>query len=219
MQNASNDVERTLQTLASLLPRFTPRLLETYLSDLFEWNPQLGLISKRDPPAVAARLVRQSVTLWEFVTGHAAFAGKEMPWRVADVGTGGGFPGIVWKLLEPRIQLALIERMERKAHFLERIVQRLGMADTSVIARDVREITREEYDAEGFDLVAMMAVATPGALGDALEALLRPGGFLATIRPKTQQLVEQRVGPSLALVARGDTATGSFVLYHKPKRP
>jgi 16S rRNA (guanine527-N7)-methyltransferase len=217
MPRANDDVERTLHALSDLLPRFAPRRLETYITDLLEFNPQLGLISKQDSPEVAARLVRQSVALWEFATGHAAFAGTEMPWRVADIGTGGGFPGLVWKLLEHRIHLTLIERMERKAHFLERVVQRLGLVDTRVIARDVREIAHEEDVAETFHLVTMMAVATPGALGEALETLLRPGGFLATIRPTTQQLVEQRVGTNLTLVTRDDSGSASFVLYHKHK--
>ncbi len=44
-----------------LVPRLDERILDLFVEELFRWNPQLGLVSKRDTPAVVARLVEQSV--------------------------------------------------------------------------------------------------------------------------------------------------------------
>jgi 16S rRNA (guanine527-N7)-methyltransferase len=199
--------------IADLLPRFNTRQIELFVSDLLAWNPRLGLVSKQNTAEVIARLIRQSVALWEFATAEAILALAEKPWRVADVGTGGGFPGIVWKLLEPRIHLALIERKERKSHFLQTIVHRMRLEAVRVEAQDVAELARREEYAGRFDLAAMMAVALPGELGPAIEALLRPGGLLATIRPRHQQILEQRAGDTLTLVKSEDTPGGTLVLY------
>lgn len=212
-RDSTADVRQTLQAVADLVPRFTQ--LEAYLDELFTWNPQLGLISKQQSPDVAARLIRQSVALWEFVVDQGVFAQEGMPWQIADVGTGGGFPGLIWKLLEPRTQLVLIERKERKAHFLERVVHRLGLTNTHVLAMDVKDVAQDDGFRDRFDLVAVMAVATTGILGPDIEPLLRRGGFLASIRPASQQLVEQRAGESLTLVTRRDIDVGAFVLYQK----
>jgi 16S rRNA (guanine527-N7)-methyltransferase len=211
----SNDVEGILSALGSVTARFTPGALETFLASLLRWNPQLGLISKRDPTAVAARLVGQSVALWEFVASEGVFAQAPKPWRVADVGTGGGFPGVVWKLLEPRIELSLIERKDRKAHFLQQVVDSMGLTEVRVVPEDVRELCLQEGYRESYDLVAMMAVAPPGELGQPLEELLCPDGFMANVRPSSQQLLEQRAGSSLVLVQKQESDFGTFVLYRK----
>lgn len=64
--NAEN-ITKTLTTVSDLTARLSPGHLEGFLDELFSWNPQLGLVSKRSTPTVVARLIRQSVDMWKFV--------------------------------------------------------------------------------------------------------------------------------------------------------
>jgi len=173
------DAGRVMAALGDLAARFSPGLA-AYVEDLLEWNPQLGLFSKPEPEATLAKLLRQSVVLWDF----ACEARGEVPGRVVDVGTGGGFPGLVWKLLSPALDVVLIERKARKAEFLDRVAHRLGRPDgLAVAAEDITVFARREPNRGSFDLAALMALGPSEAILRALDGVLAPGGVVVTVRP------------------------------------
>jgi 16S rRNA G527 N7-methylase RsmG len=106
----SDDVSEVLAATTDVRSRVDLSVLRSFLEELFRWNSQLGLVSKRDTPVVVVRLISQSVRLWDFVRESLAaerFAGVH---RVVDVGSGGGFPGMIWKMLSPEREFLLIER-------------------------------------------------------------------------------------------------------------
>lgn len=61
---------------------------------------------------------------------------------IADVGSGGGFPGIPLAIALPSIQFCLIEVNLKKVAFLESIAQELGLSNVSVVSYDFRSFIR-----------------------------------------------------------------------------
>jgi 16S rRNA (guanine527-N7)-methyltransferase len=208
-----DDVSLVLARIGETEPRFAPRALECFLDELLRWNPQLGLVSKRDTPGVVIRLIRQSVDLWDFACdaiGEARLGGIE---RVVDIGSGGGFPGLIWKMLSPSREFLLIERKERKVAFLERAIARSSLAGVSALAADLRDVARRESYAGRFDLAVMAAVAAPSVVAMSIERILHEPGYFCTVRGRDQELPGERLGQRLVLHARKDVPGGRFLIY------
>lgn len=107
-----------------------------------------------------------------------AYAVQEAPQRVADVGSGNGFPGIVAKALWPQARVCLVERRRKKARAVANLARDAGL-DVTVLACDAREMPREGPAWIGAcDLVTARAV---GPLADTTRMaapLLARGGRL-----------------------------------------
>lgn len=213
------DVAAVLDRIGDLRSRFEPAPLTVFLEELFRWNSQLGLVSKQNTPDVVVRLICQGAALWDFAC--SAVGGERMGRveRVLDIGSGGGFPGLVWKMLAPSREFLLVERKERKVAFLERVIARAGLEKIAALAADVRELARRESSAASFDLAAMAAVAPPSEVAAAVERLLRSPGYLCTLRGREQEAPEERLGHTLQLLSRLDTPVGRYVLYGRGVEP
>ncbi|UCH83893.1 MAG: class I SAM-dependent methyltransferase [Candidatus Latescibacterota bacterium] len=195
--------------------RFNTDRLGGYLDELLRWNPRLGLVSKQDTPRIAAGLIRRSVRLWDFVTSHSDLDPSLRRCRVADIGTGGGFPGLVWAMLQPKLDIVLIERKTRKTAFLERVVRKTGATGVKIAAMDLGEAARTDRYQHAFELAVMMAVAPPERHADDIERLLAKGGLFCSIRREGDRSPPQRIGTSLVQCAADSTTTGRFVLFRQ----
>lgn len=96
----------------------------------------------------------------------------------ADVGTGAGFPGLVFKIARPNLRMTLIEPTEKRCRFLEEVIAQLKLSQVQVV-----NARAEEYAAahrESFDLVTARAVANLPVLAELCMPLVKTGGiFLA----------------------------------------
>ena len=172
------EIQAITNWLAAREPGVETARAHAFLAEILAWNDRLRLVSKREPAAVLTRLVQRSVALWRAV-GEGAGA----PASAVDLGAGGGFPGVVWKLIAPAVHLLLIERSERKAVFLERVTARLGLEGVEVFAGDAREAARLPRHQAAYDGAVAMAVGRPADVGPVVAPLVRAGGWYATVGP------------------------------------
>ena len=209
-----DDVSKVLAAVAGSSHRVDERALRLFVEELLEWNRDIGLVSKRETPAVVARLIERSVRLWDFVRGALAVEPAPTPVRrVADIGTGASFPGLVWKMISPELDLVLVERKEKKVAFLERVIARAGLANVTPVAADLREFALYERHGHAFDLAVMMAVTTPEDITEPIERILRVPGYFCAVRGRNQEIPAESLGRCLQEIARGDTHEGRFLLY------
>jgi 16S rRNA (guanine527-N7)-methyltransferase len=210
----ADDIARIVESLPGIEQRLDINQLRTFLEELLTRNPRLGLISKRETPAVTSHVIRRCVDMWDFVARYTTEHSHHEPEDIADIGSGAGFPGLIWKLMVPGLRVTLIERKERRVVFLERAVELLGLTDTRVLATDLRPLAREPSARGAFDLAAMLAVAPPERLGGLIERLLRPGGCLVTTQPSDSETADI-VGDTLHLESKASVSNGIFLLYKK----
>ena len=209
----TNDISAVLAAVDDLVPRLDATTLGLYVEELVRWNPRLGLVSKRDTPQVIARLFRESVSLWDFVTEAAAPSSGAIR-RVLDIGSGAGFPGLVWSMLEPSLSVELLERKERKVAFLDRVIARTSNARVEATAEDLRDFARRTDRTASFDLAVMMAVADPADLAASVEPLLRAPGFFCVVRGREQADPGERLGATeLFRKSARETPDGRYLLY------
>jgi 16S rRNA (guanine527-N7)-methyltransferase len=109
--------------------------IQRYMAILFAWNDKLNLTAIRDPLEVLYRHFCESM--------YAAAAVPLESGRLADVGSGGGFPGLALKIARPDLQVFLIESNVKKATFLAEVVRELELADTRVLVSRYEELGEE----------------------------------------------------------------------------
>jgi 16S rRNA (guanine527-N7)-methyltransferase len=117
--------------------------------------------------------------------------------RIADVGAGAGFPGLVLAVALPDTQVDLIESVGRKCDFMRRAIEAGGIANAAVVNLRSEEWAGER-GREAYDLVTARAVAR-------LSTLLKPYGHLVAWKGKRDAEEEAQLGraaESLAMAPR-----------------
>src|SRR6266404_5915393 len=119
------------------LPTYDDQVLQIqqYIKILLTWNEKVNLTAIRDPLEILYRHFCESM--------YAAEAIPLKNGRLADAGSGGGFPGLALKIMRPELQVFLVESNVKKATFLAEVVRELELADARVLARRYEELGEE----------------------------------------------------------------------------
>jgi 16S rRNA (guanine527-N7)-methyltransferase len=109
--------------------------IQEYIRLLLVWNKKVNLTAIRDPLHVLYRHFCESMFATRVVELRRC--------RLADIGTGAGFPGLVLKILIPDSEIALVESNIKKATFLAEVVRALGITGANVLVRRYEEVGEE----------------------------------------------------------------------------
>jgi 16S rRNA (guanine527-N7)-methyltransferase len=109
--------------------------IQQYIKILLMWNEKVNLTAIRDPLEILHRHFCESM--------YAAEALSLTDGRLADVGSGGGFPGLPLKIIRPNLQVFLIESNLKKATFLAEVIRELGLSGAQVLVRRYGELGEE----------------------------------------------------------------------------
>src|ERR1700691_5488231 len=145
-----------------------PRLcasIRQYLDLLKRWNQRMSLTSVRGSDAMLRLHFGESFWATKLVD-----FGKS---RLADVGSGAGFPGLALKLMCPDTQVTLIESNAKKAAFLAEVVRTLNLKAVEIFRGRAESWVP---DGRHFDFMTARAVGNFPALLDWGASYLSPGG-------------------------------------------
>lgn len=128
-----------------------------------------GLIGPREIPRLWQRHLINSAVLSRYVDDGE---------RLADIGSGAGFPGIVLALMRPQLEVHLVETMERRAIWLHHVVASLELGNVTVHRGRVEHIHHKRH----FDVVTARAVAAIDKLARWTMPLLKADGRLVLLK-------------------------------------
>ena len=137
--------------------------LDAFETLLKRWNERYGLVSRRDVSRLRERHVLDSLALLPWWSG-----------ALADIGSGGGFPGVPLAIARPQSPVVLIERSERKGRFLRQAIIDLELANAQLVVGDVADYR----PATLFDTVTVRAVAPPATAWKLARRLVAPTGVV-----------------------------------------
>jgi 16S rRNA (guanine527-N7)-methyltransferase len=138
----SENLEITPGQIAALLSPFAVHLSAEQAAQVFEyirmlmkWNKLVSLTAVVDPAEIVARHFGESMYISSILPVENG--------RLADVGSGAGFPGLAIKILRPALQVILIESNKKKCAFLAEVATALGLSGVEIIPKRFEEIRSE----------------------------------------------------------------------------
>ena len=153
---------------------------DKYLSDfmryeklLLEWNTKINLVSRKTD-SIEDHILNSIFFLTKFNFENIK--------SIADIGTGGGFPGIPLKILYPGLKLLLVDSIQKKVNVLNDIIEKMELKNTEAICGRAEIVSEETNYRNKYDCVISKAVAGLDKLYDWGNGLLNDKGTMICIK-------------------------------------
>ena len=144
---STNDIEAWLEPYSAPLTSSQIDQIQKYISLLVLWNQKISLTSIENPREIVSRHFGESFFGAKFIENSEC--------RLADVGSGAGFPGLTIKIALPELQVVLIEQDTRKATFLNEVSRALNLPNVKVLRSSYESLAPEIAN---FDVIVSRAV-------------------------------------------------------------
>ena len=144
---------------------------EAYCGFLQEWNEKMNLTAIKEKDEIIEKHFHDSLL---------PLYNREPKGTAADVGTGAGFPGIVWKIAYPDLHVVLIEPTGKRCTFLKEVISQLKLKDIEVFNDRAEEHAQKHREA--YDIVTARAVANLSILAELCVPLLKKDGLFIAMK-------------------------------------
>lgn len=147
-------------------------LFEEYLGLIRSWSNRVNLVSRHDLHDIVERHILPCLLLYTMIQ-----PGKRK--RILDIGSGAGFPGIIFKIVQSDLQIDLIDSAKKKYLFLTEVNESLSIKCS---VHNQRVETLRNQKGEKFDYVVSRGVADMQTLWSWSHDLIKPKGILFTLK-------------------------------------
>ena len=145
--NAQELLKKGLKELDISISDVQTAAFMTYLAELKKWNRAYNLTAlKNDGDIIIKHFLDSLLYLQSIPPG---------PIRLADAGTGAGFPGVPIGIVRPEINITLIESSRKKTAFLRHMTRSLNLADLKVLEQRLETLGKEHE--KSYDLIVSRA--------------------------------------------------------------
>lgn len=146
-----------------------------YYNMLIEWNSFMNLTAITDFDEVLKKHFTDSVSLIRAIPDLG-----EKKYRIIDIGTGAGFPGIPLKIVFPNISVVLLDSLNKRVNFLKEVISKLQLTDITAMHGRAEDFAQNKEYRESFDLCVSRAVANLATLSEyCLPFVKKNGRFIS----------------------------------------
>lgn len=164
--------------------------LETYIQEVLEFNKSYNLMKALDANELAVNHILDSLVavphLKELISTRCQETGKTVI-DIADIGSGGGCPGIPLAIAFPEQAFTLVERMEKRCGFLISTVSKLGLKNVKVECKAADLLAPESFDLEVFRAFHPFEMK----IIKLLFRMLKKGGYLAAYKAREEKILAE----------------------------
>ena len=159
--------------------------LELYIHKVLDFNKTYNLMKAADEDELAVNHILDSLAALPHIK---EICGERK--SIADIGSGGGCPGIPLAIVLDDKNFTLVERMEKRCVFLENVVCSLQLNNTKVLCTNVDQLTKETFDVEvfrafhPFDKKILQLLFKP----------LKMNGHLIAYKARSEKIEEEMLG-------------------------
>lgn len=134
---------------------------------LLEWNQKMNLTAIEEPEEIITKHFVDSLTIQKYLKKGD---------KVADIGTGAGFPGIPLSIMREDCHFLLIDSLNKRITFLNEVIEKLNLRNVQAIHARAEEVAIKKEYRESFDIVTSRAVANMSTLLEYLLPFVKVSG-------------------------------------------
>lgn len=138
---------------------------------LLEWNKKINLVSRKKTDVFD--LIEDSKLFFEAIEFKPGL-------KILDLGTGGGFPGIVIAIHHPEVQLTLVDSIQKKINVVTDIVKKMQLGNVTALCSRVEDLP-DEFKHQ-YDYMAARSVTVLQDLCKYAKPLLKQGGRVVSVK-------------------------------------
>lgn len=155
-----------------------------YYKLLCEWNEKINLTTIIEENDVYLKHFYDSLCLLKSIDLNNELT-------LCDVGTGAGFPGIVLKIVFPKLKITLLEPIQKKCIFLNTVIEHLELRDIKVI--NERAEIYAQKNREKFDIVTCRAVSKLRIISEISLPMVKVGGYFIPLKANiNDEIIESK---------------------------
>lgn len=186
------------------------RSFQIYASMLREKNKVMNLTAVDDEQGIAMKHFIDSLTLCSYIKAEEEKAGGKTV-KLADVGTGAGFPGLPLKISMPELDVTLMDSLAKRLNFLGEVIARLGLEKISLVHTRAEDGGRDKRYRERYDIVTARAVARLPVLAEYCLPFVKVGGVFLAMKGHSEEEV-QDAGKAIATLGGTIEKVDTFTL-------
>ncbi len=161
---------------------------EQYRNLLQSRNEITNLTAVRDTPGIDRRLIVESLRLAPTFAALVAESDGSV-FRMLDLGSGGGIPGIVLAIAFPGVAVTLLDATRKKTDFLDEVINALDLRNATTLNGRAEDFAHQPKWRNQFDLVTARAVASLPTILELAAPFLRTGGHM--LLPKGTEIEDE----------------------------
>ncbi|MGQ9646144.1 MAG: 16S rRNA (guanine(527)-N(7))-methyltransferase RsmG [Thermodesulfobacteriota bacterium] len=146
---------------------------DLYLRELLKWNQKINLTAIRSEKGIVLKHFLDSLSVYPYLSKTPS---------LLDVGSGAGFPGIPLKIVQPSLEVTLIDSVRKKVDFQKHIIRTLGLKGTEAIHGRIQDKEILQSMTGRFDAVTSRAFSDLRTFLRLALPFLRPGGILLAMK-------------------------------------
>ena len=169
------------------IERLAP-LMEKYANEILLFNNAYNLVKASERDEIFVRHILDSLSAAQEICRLAKKVSVENEKiTIADIGSGGGLPGIPLAAALPQFDFVLVERMSKRCAFLENVRALLGLENVRIENSELEKIPPESFEIATFRAFRPLEKKMLASL----LAVLKKGGALAAYKAKKKNIVEE----------------------------
>lgn len=148
---------------------------EDYKQLLKEWNQKINITSITDDVEIDIKHFLDSITAFKtnLLDGEKS---------LIDIGTGGGFPGIPLKIVNPDLNVTLLDSLNKRIIFLNEVINSLNLKNINAIHGRAEEFSNKPNYREQYDICISRAVASLDTLSEYCIPFVKVGGYFISMK-------------------------------------